>query len=37
LRAAPRRRLDSLIALIEDFGREIEHPTREINERAQGR
>jgi hypothetical protein len=37
LRAAPRRRLDSLIALIEDFGREIEHTTREINERAQGR
>jgi transposase len=34
LRDAPRRRLDSLIALIEDFDREIEQTTREIDERA---
>ena len=31
---APRRRLDSLLALIADFTREIEHTTREINKRA---
>jgi transposase len=34
LRDAPRRRLDSLIALICDFDREIEQTTREIDERA---
>src|SRR5215207_6298995 len=34
LRDAPRRRLDSLIALIEDFDREIEHTTGEIEQRA---
>jgi transposase len=35
LRDAPRRRLDSLIALIEDFDREIEQTTREIDQCAQ--
>src|SRR5215217_4849652 len=34
LRAAPRRRLDSLIALICDFDREIADTTREIEQRA---
>ena len=34
LRAAPRRRLDSLIALIDDCDREINHTTSEIDERA---
>jgi transposase len=34
LREAPRRRLDSLIALICDFDREIEATTREIDQRA---
>jgi transposase len=34
LRDAPRRRLDSTLALIEDFSREIEHTTREIDQRA---
>src|SRR3954451_7802757 len=34
LRDAPRRRLDSLIALIEDFDREITDTTREIEQRA---
>src|SRR5215210_2603434 len=34
LRDAPRRRLDSLIALICDFDREIEQTTREIEQRA---
>lgn len=34
LRDAPRRRLDSLMALICDFDREIEQTTREIDERA---
>jgi len=34
LRDAPRRRLDSLIALICDFDREIETTTQEIEERA---
>ena len=34
LREAPRRRLDSLIALIDDFDREIEATTREIDQRA---
>src|SRR6266536_3206987 len=34
LREAPRRRLDSLIALIDDFDREIEATTREIEQRA---
>ena len=35
LRDAPRRRLDSLIALICEFDREIEQPTQEIEQRAQ--
>src|SRR4051794_1579327 len=35
LREAPRRRLDSLIALINDFDREIADTTREIDQRAQ--
>ena len=35
LRDAPRRRLDSLIALICDFDREIEQTTAEIEQRAQ--
>src|SRR3954453_14589154 len=35
LREAPRRRLDSLIALINDFDREITDTTREIDQRAQ--
>jgi transposase len=35
LREAPRRRLDSLIALINDFDREITDTTREIEQRAQ--
>jgi len=34
LREAPRRRLDSLIALICDFDREIEATTKEIDQRA---
>jgi transposase len=34
LREAPRRRLDSLIALIDDFDREIEATTKEIDQRA---
>ncbi len=34
LRDAPRRRLDSLIALINDFDREIEDTTTEIEQRA---
>jgi transposase len=34
LRDTPRRRLDSLIALIEDFDREIADTTREIEQRA---
>jgi transposase len=34
LREAPRRRLDSLIALICDFDREIDATTREIDQRA---
>jgi transposase len=34
LRDAPRRRLDSLISLIEDFDREITETTREIEQRA---
>ena len=34
LREASRRRLDSLIALIDDFDREIEATTREIEQRA---
>jgi transposase len=34
LRDAPRRRLDSLMSLIDDFDREIETTTREIEERA---
>jgi transposase len=34
LREAPRRRLDSLIALINDFDREIADTTREIEQRA---
>src|SRR3954469_14920356 len=34
LRDAPRRRLDSLMALIEDFDREIADTTREIEQRA---
>ena len=34
LRDAPRRRLDSLMALIEDFDREIADTTREIDQRA---
>jgi transposase len=34
LREAPRRRLDSLIALICDFDREIDTTTREIDQRA---
>jgi transposase len=34
LRDAPRRRLDSLMSLINDFDREIETTTREIEERA---
>ena len=34
LRDAPRRRLDSLLALIDDFDREIDATTREIDERA---
>jgi transposase len=34
LRDAPRRRLDSLIALINDFDREINHTSKEIDERA---
>jgi transposase len=34
LRDAPRRRLDSLIALIEDFDREIQTTTEEIEQRA---
>jgi transposase len=34
LREAPRRRLDSLIALIDDFTREIEQTTVEIDRRA---
>ena len=34
LRDAPRRRLDSLMALIDDFDREIDHTTREIDARA---
>jgi transposase len=34
LRQAPRRRLDSLIALIDDFDREINHTTKEIEQRA---
>src|SRR5881392_1977868 len=34
LREAPRRRLDSLMALIDDFDREIEQTTAEIEQRA---
>lgn len=34
LRDAPRRRLDSLISLIEDFDREITETTKEIDQRA---
>ena len=34
LRDAPRRRLDSLLALIDDFTREIEQTTAEIDQRA---
>jgi transposase len=34
LRDAPRRRLDSLMSLIDDFDREIETTTREIEDRA---
>lgn len=34
LRDAPRRRLNSLIALIDDFDREIEQTTKEIDQRA---
>src|SRR6188472_4300180 len=34
LREAPRRRLDSLLALIDDFDREITDTTREIDQRA---
>ncbi len=34
LRAAPRRRLDSLMALIDDFDREIAQTTAEIEQRA---
>jgi transposase len=34
LRDAPRRRLDSLMALIDDFDREIADTTREIDQRA---
>jgi transposase len=36
LREAPRRRLDSLIALIDDFDREIAGTTTEIEQRAKG-
>src|SRR2546430_7645887 len=34
LREAPRRRLDSMLALIGDFDREIAATTKEINQRA---
>jgi transposase len=34
LRDAPRRRLDSLLALIDDFDREVEQTTKEIDQRA---
>ena len=34
LREPPRRRLDSLLALIDDFDREIEQTTKEIDQRA---
>ena len=34
LREPPRRRLDSLLALIDDFDREIEQPKKEIDQRA---
>jgi transposase len=34
LREAPRRRLDSVMALIDDFDREIAHTTAEIEQRA---
>jgi transposase len=35
LREGPRRRLDSLLSLIDDFDREIDQTSREIDQRAQ--